>query len=118
MDWCVQSYEASNHHPKVALNGDSTMTILRHRLGPGQRLLFDAHTSSDPDGDDLTFRWWMYEEPSSYDNTVQIDAMDSSIAFVRYRKEASGHTLHLILEVTDSGAPALTAYRRVLIEVE
>ncbi|HIT81772.1 MAG TPA: hypothetical protein IAD09_05995 [Candidatus Caccoplasma merdavium] len=31
---------------------------------------------------------------------------------------AAGKTIHLILELTHDGTPALTAYRRVVIEVE
>lgn len=32
-------------------------------------------------------------------------------------KEASGRTIHIILEVIDAGEPSLTAYRRVILNV-
>ncbi|WP_370527828.1 hypothetical protein, partial [uncultured Muribaculum sp.] len=32
--------------------------------------------------------------------------------------DASGKNFHVILEVNDNGIPALTAYRRILFEVE
>ena len=44
------------------------------------------------------------------------DYMNPEVSFVVPEGE-SGTDMHLILEVTDNGMPALTSYRRVVIRI-
>lgn len=52
-------------------------------------------------------------------NMVDIEGIISSQVWSDYPDRVGKiKTLHLILEVTDSGTPALTSYRRVVIQVK
>ncbi|MCF7804067.1 MAG: PKD domain-containing protein [Candidatus Marinimicrobia bacterium] len=59
MDWCTQSYEEANHPPVPALGHPEAITI---QSGEGFDL--DASGTSDPDGDNLSCRWFHY--PGAY----------------------------------------------------
>ena len=74
---CYGSEEA-NHHPRAVVDGDDSDSILRINASAGERLTFDAGKSSDPDGDDLAFRWWVYREPGTYAGQVRIDPANQS----------------------------------------
>jgi hypothetical protein len=76
-----------------------------------------AAGSSDPDGDGLRYRWWVYREAGSFWDDAPIRDADRPDAVVTVPREASGRTIHLILEVTDKGKPPLVAYRRMILEV-
>ena len=82
---------------------------------PGERLDLDASRSHDPDGDALRYRWWVYEEASSYRGPVEIDGAAEVRASVVVPADLGDRSLHLILEVRDDGAPDLVAYRRMIV---
>ena len=71
--------------------------------------------SPDPDDDALRYRWYVYAEPGSFRGAVAIREADTATALLDMPEGAAGQTIHVILEVTDSGSPPLTRYRRVLI---
>ena len=78
-----------------------------------------ARGTSDPDGDELTYRWWQYKEADTYDGTIEIrDAGKQDASFKVPGEAAKGKTIHIICEVTDTGTPPLTRYQRVVVEVE
>ncbi|MDR1624846.1 MAG: DUF1593 domain-containing protein [Tannerellaceae bacterium] len=61
--------------------------------------------------------WWQYKEAGTYNGYVDITAVDSGkCSFVAPRVDKP-ETLHLILEVTDKGSPALTAFARVIVTI-
>ncbi len=118
MDWCVQPYENANHNPSIIVNNDSTQEVLIHRPDPGDVIELDASASSDPDGDALSYEWWVYPEPGTYPNDIEMNNAGSSRIAFEIPDDAAGHEIHLILTVRDDGAPQLTRYRRVVFRVE
>jgi len=117
MDWCVLSYEEANHLPRAVLNGDDSRRVLEIRAATGEDVRLDAAGSSDPDGDDLSYRWWRYEDADSYAGGVRIEGASSEAVTVHVPEDAGGSEIHVILEVTDDGTPPLTSYRRAVIGV-
>ena len=117
MDWCVKPFAEANHEPKAILNGDGTIKVLRLTADPGDAISLNAAGSSDPDGNALKRRWWVYREAGTYPTTVPLRGADAEQAAVTVPSDASGRTIHVILEVTDDGTPPLTAYRRAIIQV-
>jgi hypothetical protein len=107
----VKSYADANH-PPVAWTPVKDLTVR-----PGKRVpLFG--TAHDPDGDAVSLRWWQYSEADSYGGTVQIDGANQRLASFEVPRDAKpGDTIHLIMEVKDSGEPALTRYQRVIVTV-
>ena len=119
MAWTTtDDYEAVNHHPVAVIQRDRSLRCIYRTARPGEELRFDASKSHDPDGDRLGYRWSVYKEPSSYKNTVPLSGDTTARCQLTIPDDAAGKTIHLILEVTDDGTPSLTAYQRVVIEVE
>ncbi len=113
-DWCVKPYDEANHPP---------MVILAHapdlKANPGERVSLSAKGTTDPDDDTLTYRWWQYHEADSYRGTIDlVDADKQDALFTVPGDGGRGETIHVVCEVTDDGAPPLTRYRRVVIEIE
>lgn len=112
-DWAVMGYDAANHPPVVTLNGEADMTAK-----PGETVELSG-AATDPDGDDMIFTWWQYEDVDTYEGRVEIvDAEAADASFVVPDDAQSGDTIHIIFEVTDSGTPPLTRYQRVIVTVE
>ena len=59
----------------------------------------------------------MYKEAGTYWGKAPIRGANAVGAVVTVPKNASGRTIHIILEVVDNGKPALTACRRVILKV-
>lgn len=113
-DWCVKSYEEANHPPVVKLNNE-----LNLQAKPGSTITLSARGTYDPDGDDITFRWWQYEEAGSYNGTVAIERSNNSNASVTIPANVqTDNTIHIICEVMDSGSPRLSRYGRVIIKIK
>jgi hypothetical protein len=117
MDWCVKPPSESNHPPRAALNGNRGGDILVLRAGPGEDVRLSAEGSSDPDGDRLSYRWWVYPEAGTSSARLGVEGASSTAARVHVPSDAAGEEIHVIQEVTDSGEPALTSYRRAVLRV-
>jgi hypothetical protein len=117
LDWCVASrFEDGNHPPRPALGGDAGEAPLEVAAVPGEVVALDASASRDPDGDSLDFRWWVYAEAGEgLPEPVAIEGADSPRARVHVPRPTRLRSVHVILEVTDRGAPPLTRYRRVVL---
>jgi hypothetical protein len=121
MDWCVKEFKDANHNPIAAFNGDASRTIVRLSAQPAQSMALDASASTDPDGDALSFRWYVYPEAGTYAGTghVEIEHPTEKTARVTIPADAAGKQIHVILEVRDDHPiVALYAYRRVVIDVK
>ena len=73
--------------------------------------------STDPDGDNISFRWWQFREAGTYDGMIRIDQpLNHTIRFIAPEVEQSC-SIHIILEVKDRGEPALFSFQRMIITV-
>lgn len=142
MQWTLTSDRSkANHAPVVVINestpGPEPFYV---EAEADSELMLDASKSYDPDGDDLSFRWFHYKEPTSAQSDImwpivpelemQVGNQQSSLLRIKVpspkqcavdiisgKALAKGQVLHLILEVKDDGSPPLTTYKRVLLQV-
>ncbi len=124
MDWTTKPYDKANHPPVVKLDHPKYI-----KAKPGELVELSARSTTDPDGDALSFEWFCYEEAgtramSNSRTGVKHDiyGFDQSKASLnvktsRVMRPGTG-TIHIILAVTDHGSPRLTRYQRVIIDVE
>ena len=111
----TDDYSEVNHPPVAIVDGDNSLNYIKIKAKPGDSLKFDASKSKDPDGNKLGYKWLVYKEPSTYKGSITIEKNSASTCKVIVPSDASGKTIHLILEITDNGIPALTSYRRIVI---
>lgn len=110
MDWCAG--DTANHAPEAVVAGPGL------EIGSGTLVSLDASGSRDRDGNPLTYRWSVYKEAGTYDGGVELRGADGPKLEFIAPDVGAPRTIHLILEVTDNGTPALTAYRRTIITVQ
>lgn len=116
---CTNKYENANHHPIILIDDEKfpTRDVLNMNVKAGQRIIFNVKDSYDPDGNNLSFRGYLYKEASNYYDDISLVEKDGLITF-KVPDNAIGHNLHIIIEASDSGIPMLTTYRRVIVNVE
>ena len=113
MDWCTQSFEDANHPPVPVLGHPEQITV---KSGEGFGL--DASGSTDPDGDNLSFLWFHYPEPGSYEEEITVKGAENAHgAYVVAPEVEKPETAHFILQLTDKGSPPLTRYKRIIVNV-
>lgn len=127
IQWSVSKhFNDANHPPKAVLNDKAGLAPVIINACPGEKVILSAKGSSDPDDDSLTYKWWWYRDASGLNapalelvsergETAQIVIGDK--ARVDQFTPPSEYLLHVILEVEDSGTPALISYRRAIIKV-
>ena len=118
IDWTVLPYEAANHNPEVVVNGVPGAAVLAATMRPGETILLDAAGTSDPDGDELTYRWWIYPEAGSYGGAIRMDGDSTPEVRIPAPDVDGPADIHVILEVRDDGEPALYRYRRIILSVQ
>lgn len=127
MDWSTHArFADANHAPQLRVNGEGGTAPLEISTCASEPIPLSARGTRDPDRHQtLTYRWWQYRELGMPLISLQLSASEGRdiVATAQpwslpsnFPIEAS-YQVHLVLEVTDSGAPALTRYRRVIVNV-
>ncbi|EXA31509.1 hypothetical protein FOVG_17210 [Fusarium oxysporum f. sp. pisi HDV247] len=138
MQWSINpEFSKANHHPVIIVNNVKDLAPLYIDAAAGSSIDIDASETYDPDGDDLEFKWFQYKEPSALNNyhcfdvaslviepssdgrKVKATVPEPKTSCILLREGVlleKGFPLHLILQVTDSGTPSLTAYKRIIIQ--
>lgn len=140
MKWTLTSDISScNHSPVIVIQGSRGPEPIALEVEAGEEVTLDASESYDPDGDELTFRWFQYSDVTATQWWVEAEVSNLEIreldvvqpgravkvklpppekcaveAFTGKAKEI-GQTFHLILEVKDNGSPSLVSYKRILL---
>ena len=127
MDWCVaDAFEKANHNPVAVFQGDKSKAVAQMRVTPGQRVNLSASGTYDPDGNNVSYHWFVYDEagdPSragsrDFKGTIEIENRESPEASFIAPQVKETTSIHIILEVKDDGQPCLYSYRRVICIVE
>lgn len=136
-----------NHAPIVVVNDSTTgPEPLCMEAEVDSEIVLDASKSYDPDTDDeLTYTWMHYKDCSATQWSVDREVPDILIedisqsmegkragsivkvtmpppercAVERFsgKAQVKGKIMHLVLSVTDNGTPALTTYKRIVIQI-
>ena len=112
MDYAVSDFKSANHRPIARLE-----PFLPDHIQGGDEITLDAGKSSDPDGQKLSFKYWIYEDGTTTVQPLAITGASSSRASFTIPNEP-GKILSIILEVTDDGLPPLKDYIRIVLPIE
>lgn len=131
MDWTIKPFAEANHNPMVTVNGKEGTAAISMDATVGQPITLDASRSRDPDGNKLRVHWFHYAEagftPGTNLAAISISGGETAKATATAtaacrpawagNRPCSNGVAHLILAVTDNGSPALTTYRRIILNV-
>ncbi len=114
MDWTFKSYQEANHPPVPALGHPEEITVKS-----GEIFILDASGTTDPDNDNLSYHWFNYPEAGTLDKPIQFSLAENMyrIFTIIAPEVEKKETAHFILKVTDKGSPALTRYKRVIVNI-
>jgi hypothetical protein len=114
MQWSVTpKFSDANHPPVVRIKGPSAISA-----GPGSTVRLQAEVS-DPDHNAVKVTWWQYNDAGTYPGDITLSDAAALTTTFRVPDDARpGQTIHVILEATDNGTPALTRYQRVVVTVQ
>lgn len=136
MDWSIKPYASANHNPQLVVNGKPGKEVVYLEAKVGEEVTVSADGSKDPDGNALSYNWFLYPEATSaissavevkdvqgrrgedFLNAPSVLALSDNHAQAVKANALRKGTEHLILAVTDNGTPSLTSYRRVIITVK
>jgi len=108
-DWCVKSFKEANHAPQITVKQGMEV-----KAKAGQKVLLTIETK-DPDNNEVALTAWPYLEAGSGSAEVFLKGKQVEVSIPGDAKK--GDKFHVVVEGTDSGLPALTRYRRVVIHV-
>jgi hypothetical protein len=115
----VLTLAGANHNPIAHLNGDTLKRVVELRATGGETVRLSGAGSSDPDGNDLRFTWFVYREAGTYGggdvSLGNIEGGETSFVAPAVDKP---RTVHVILQLEDTGTPSLFSYRRAVGTIE
>ncbi|HLK64553.1 MAG TPA: nucleoside hydrolase-like domain-containing protein [Bryobacteraceae bacterium] len=131
MDWTIADFAHANHNPFADVNGMEGTQPVVIDAEVGKAVTLDASRSRDPDGNHLRYTWFHYAEAGGTGASlaaVTLANADTPVTAVTPTATCRPSWLgtarcpnvgvaHIILAVTDDGTPALTSYRRVIVNV-
>ena len=118
MIWTQEKdFEKANHHPAAGFNGDTGRETVYLSAKPGETITLSASGTYDPDNDELEYLWFVYDEPSDYEGKVVMEGIDTPYCKFIVPERVGEAGIHIILEVSDTGSPKLTSYRRIILRV-
>ena len=113
-EWTVNTYENANHAPVVSAKA------LDLYAEPGQTVDLEGIVS-DPDGDDLSIKWWVYSEASEYYGeygALRVWNENEAVTKFTVPTDAeNGDYITLVLEVQDKAEKPMTRYAEVVVHV-
>lgn len=62
MEWTMKDVRQANHNPQVVVNGETGKSPIVIRADVGKPVTLDASRTTDPDGNRVTFSWFLYPE--------------------------------------------------------
>jgi hypothetical protein len=110
MKWSfTPKYNGANHEPIVKIEGPLNIMV-----NPGQKIRLNGFVK-DPDGNKVSVKWYQFEV-GTYAGNINIKNSDSlQSEFVVPEDIQPKQNIHIILEATDNGSPALTRYQRLVV---
>lgn len=115
INWTIKDVNECNHPPVVKLEHADKMTVKA-----GEPFFLSAKGTKDPDGDSMSYFWFVYKEAGSYKGPFSFRPYSPNLyrlPVVTAPAVTKPETIHFILKVTDKGTPALTRYKRVIVTV-
>jgi hypothetical protein len=112
MLWTTHAPSETNHAPVVRLAHAAEL-----RVRSGDWVTLDASASTDPDGDSLSFLWFVYPEAGTLKAPLSVGTENLTRVGLRVPEVDTAATVHVIVQVTDKGTPALTRYQRVILHI-
>ena len=95
LDWCIKGKEEANHRPIALLNGDAGLESFYINAKAGTNLRLSAEGSTDPDGNQISYRWELYPEASRYTGKARIADAGQKVATLQVPSDTG--ELHVIL---------------------
>lgn len=105
-----------NHNPLLNPTGDYRPIIINAKAGEYVKL--DLSKAIDPDGETLSFNWWIQKTPAKAEMYAEIIGQNKPIVEINISHEAGGQELHVVAEVHDNGPYQLVSYQRYIIKVQ
>ena len=90
MDWTIRSGADANHNPIAIVNGQGTLAPITIGTTVGAPVTLDATSSTDRDGDRLTYSWFFYAEAGTGIPTQPVVAAGSASAGAGGNLETGG----------------------------
>lgn len=110
-DWCISDYKSANHTPIIKAMAQKEIKV---KAASKVKLICLA---SDPDLNQLSYKWWQYEEVGTFKGKVNIENTNSNNITIKLPEEIKpNETIHIIVEVSDNGKPKLTKYQRFVLK--
>lgn len=114
MNWCTKSFKEANHPPVAKLAHADSFTVKS-----GDQFHLNADGSNDPDGDSMSYLWFVYKEAGTFTGNMSFRPYSPNLYDlpVTAPNVDNPQTIHFILQLKDKGTPSLTRYKRVIVTV-